>query len=84
MGYISVIRSEHGKGFGKYLLKHIEEISRKKKCKKIILEVNSKNRIAIGLYKKFGYLIVEIKEKINYGKKVTKYIMEKNLNLSKK
>lgn len=78
--YISVIKSEHGKSFGKYLLKHIEEISRKKKCKKISLEVNSKNSVAINLYKKFGYSIVKIKERENYGKRVNKYVMEKNLN----
>lgn len=81
--YLSVIKSEHGKGWGKLFMRFIEEKARKEKCKKITLEVNSKNKIAIGLYKKIGYSTVGVKEKVNYGKKVTKYIMEKNLNLSK-
>ncbi len=78
--YLSVIKSEHGKGWGRLFMEFIEEKARKKKCKKITLEVNSKNKIAINLYKKFGYSIVEVKEKVNYGKKVTKFTMEKNLN----
>ena len=79
--YLSFIKSEHGKGWGKLFMKLIEEKAKKKKCKRITLEVNSNNKIAIDLYKKFGYSIIEVKEKINYGRKVTKYIMEKNLNV---
>ncbi|MBS3146182.1 GNAT family N-acetyltransferase [Candidatus Woesearchaeota archaeon] len=80
--YLSVIKREHGEGLGGLFMQFIEKKAINKKCKKISLEVNSKNSAAINLYKKLGYSVVKVKEKVNYGKKATKFVMEKDLNLS--
>lgn len=80
LGYLSVIKSEHGKGIGKLFMEHVDILARNKKCKKIILEVNKKNYAAINLYEKFGYTIVKTIKRVNSQKEATKLIMEKNLN----
>ena len=79
--YLSVIKSEHGNGLGNLFMEHVDLLDRDIKCKKIILEVNDKNYVAINLYKKYGYTILKSIKLVNYQKEETKLIMEKNLNL---
>ncbi|MBS3172319.1 GNAT family N-acetyltransferase [Candidatus Woesearchaeota archaeon] len=77
--FLSVIKKHHNQGIGKKLIVYRENFAKKKKCKKIIVEVNSKNYPIIGIYNKREYSVVKIKEKVNYGKKFKKLIMEKKL-----
>lgn len=77
--FLAVIKKYHSQGIGKKLIVYRENFAKKKKCKKIIVEVNSKNYPIIGIYNKRGYSVVKIKEKVNYGKKFKKLIMEKKL-----
>jgi len=79
LDYLSVIKSFHGKGVGKKLMRFVENYAKKKNCRKIEFEVNNKNFRAIGLYNQLRYYVVSVKEKINYGKKVVKLKMEKEL-----
>ena len=67
------------KGFGSTLLNYvIEKIKKLKEIKKIILNVKSKNSLAIKLYEKFNFNKVQ---KIDnyYRSKESAYLMEKDI-----
>ena len=81
LDYLCVIKSEHGNGLGNLFMEYVDILAKKIKCKKIILEVNEKNYVAINLYKKFGYKIIKNIKKEIHQNELTKLIMEKNLNL---
>ena len=68
---IVVDKSLRGKGLGKKLLEKSIEIT---KNKRILLEVEENNEIAINLYKAFGFK--EISRRKNYYKDKTAIIME--------
>ncbi len=68
---IVVDKSLRGKGLGKKLLKKVIEIT---KNKRIILEVEENNEIAIKLYKAFGFK--EISRRKKYYKDKTAIVME--------
>ncbi len=51
-----------GKGIGKLIMQHLEDMMRKKGFEKSILEVREKNIPAIRLYKKMGYETTEFLE----------------------
>ncbi|MFW9784414.1 MAG: GNAT family N-acetyltransferase, partial [Candidatus Heimdallarchaeota archaeon] len=94
IGYITLIRSNRNtvciinfsikkecqnKGYGSYLLQNTLEIIKKfQDIKKIILNVNIKNEIAIKVYKKFEFQIVKEIENY-YSNHETAYLMEKIL-----
>ena len=71
-----------GKKIGSYLIERLLRIAHRFKVHKIILTVDCKNKIAISLYKKFGF---EIEEKVQNGdfwdgRSITIYKMSKILN----
>lgn len=68
---IVVDKSLRGKGLGKKLLEKFIEIT---KNKRILLEVEENNEIAINLYKAFSFK--EISRRKNYYKDKTAIIME--------
>jgi GNAT superfamily N-acetyltransferase len=78
--FLSVLKKFHGKGIGKNLVLHREKFAKRKGCKKVFVEINNKNFPMISVYNSLGYSIVSIKDKINYGKKVKKLIMEKSFS----
>ncbi|MFW9770585.1 MAG: GNAT family N-acetyltransferase [Promethearchaeota archaeon] len=94
IGYITLIRSNRNticiinfsikkecqnKGHGSYLLQNTLELIKKfQDIKKIILNVNIKNEIAIKVYKKFEFQIVKEIENY-YSNHETAYLMEKIL-----
>jgi len=75
--YLSVLKKYHGKGIGKKFKRFFEIYAKKMGCRRILTEVNNKNFPMIGLNAKFGYVVVDIMEKKNNGKKVKKLLMEK-------
>jgi ribosomal protein S18 acetylase RimI-like enzyme len=52
---VIIDKDQRGKGYGKLLLKQIEEIARERKYCKITLEVREDNYRAQNLYKELGY-----------------------------
>jgi ribosomal protein S18 acetylase RimI-like enzyme len=52
---IYVDASTRGKGIGKLLLERIETLARSLDCCRLSLEVREDNRVARGLYRKFGF-----------------------------
>ena len=46
-----------GMGLERIMLDHIEKEARKKKCRALSLDVNTRNNIAIEFYKKQGFII---------------------------
>ena len=69
-------RYYEGIGIGTTLLELLEDLALKNFCKRIILEVNIENRLAIRLYEKHGYSRVkEIKNYYAVGDAA--YVMEK-------
>ena len=63
-----VIRKSHrGKGYSSILLSKLIEIAKEQNCKNINLEVNSNNKIAINLYKKFDFKQVGLRKKYYNG-----------------
>lgn len=54
---IAVDQSIRGKGLGAYFLTACEDLARQRGCHTVALEVRADNKPAIGLYKRFGYVI---------------------------
>ena len=64
---IVIKKSERGNGYSSLLLKELIRIAKSNNCKKINLEVASSNKIAISLYKKFGFKQVGLRQKYYNG-----------------
>ena len=73
---IVVKKNRRGNGIGTLMLKQIIEYSQKKDISTITLEVNEKNIIAIGLYKKMGFEIVGARKNYYNGRDMA-YLMTK-------
>ena len=59
---IAIAPEARGLGMGKMLMEYAEKISHKEGIKKISLEVNEKNNVAINLYKRQNYKLIARKE----------------------
>jgi diamine N-acetyltransferase len=72
--------SEHGRGLGSLLLRHVEEVARGRGLGKVVLGVNRFNEKAIRVYQRNGYRIREpLKTEIGGGFVMDDWIMEKPL-----
>lgn len=71
-----LIRKQYqNKGYGSYLLKYtLNKIKEMNNIEVIVLNVNSKNEVAIFLYQKFGFRIVQKIENY-YRQKKSAYLM---------
>lgn len=71
-----LIRKQYqNKGYGSYLLKYtLNKIKEMSNIEVIVLNVNSKNEVAIFLYQKFGFRIVQKIENY-YRQKKSAYLM---------
>lgn len=80
---ISILKNEQGKGLGRLLLEESIKILYTKKKNfnknKIFLEVNEKNKIAIDLYKKVGFLEISTRKNY-YGKNENGLVMLKEIS----
>lgn len=77
---IAIYPKFRGKGLGKELIKKAEEEAKRKEAKKVVLDVERENVVAIKFYRKLGYkkvkelsIILE-KEKVLYFYRMTKEI----------
>ena len=62
--FLYVVEEEREKGYSKYLLKNTFSMLKDMGVKKIFLEVNVNNHIAMGLYRKvFGFEPINIRKK---------------------
>lgn len=61
-----VDKSQQGKGYGRKMLRYLENICRYNHCKTFLLEVRESNPIAQNLYKSFGFTQIGIRK--NYYK----------------
>ncbi|WP_028387626.1 ribosomal protein S18-alanine N-acetyltransferase [Legionella fairfieldensis] len=59
---LCVACSEQGKGYGKFLLQAVFDSFQQSDINTVILEVRPSNKVAIALYKKFGFQKDSIKE----------------------
>lgn len=72
--------SEHGRGLGSLLLRHVEEEAARRGLAKVVLGVNRFNEKAIRAYQRNGYRIREpLKTEIGGGFVMDDWIMEKAL-----
>ncbi|MBO4293093.1 MAG: ribosomal protein S18-alanine N-acetyltransferase [Clostridia bacterium] len=71
-------KSARNRGIGTILLKELINVSEQKDCKRITLEVNENNSIALKLYKNIGFVEIGQRKKYYNGKE-TAIIMEKKI-----
>ena len=72
--------SEHHRGLGSMLLRHVEDEARRRGLEKVVLGVNRFNEKAIRAYRRNGYVIREpLKTDIGRGFVMDDFIMEKVL-----
>jgi ribosomal protein S18 acetylase RimI-like enzyme len=70
----------HGKGFGKLMLRHVEEQAKARGCRTLLLQVNKHNDIAVDFYRKAGFIVrEEAVFDIGNGFVMDDYVMEKAL-----
>ncbi len=70
-----ISKQYQNKGYGSYLLKYtLNKIKEMNNIEVIVLNVNSKNKVAISLYQKFGFRIVQKIENY-YRQKKSAYLM---------
>lgn len=74
-----ISKQYQNKGYGSHLLKYtLNKIKEMNNIEVIVLNVNSKNKVAIGLYQKFGFRIVQKIENY-YRQKKSAYLMILNI-----
>ncbi|GAH58607.1 unnamed protein product, partial [marine sediment metagenome] len=74
-----ISKQYQNKGYGSNLLKYtLNKIKEMNNIEVIVLNVNSKNKVAIGLYQKFGFRIVQKIENY-YRQKKSAYLMILNI-----
>jgi len=72
--------SEHGRGLGSFLLKHVEDEARRRKLKTVVLAVNRFNGKALRAYRRNGYTTrLELKKDIGNGYVMDDFLLEKPL-----
>lgn len=64
------------KGYGKKLMKFSEKKAKEIEMKSISLTVDPKNKIAVSMYEKMGYEIIELQND-EYGYGIDRYLMKK-------
>ncbi|HWY35040.1 MAG TPA: GNAT family N-acetyltransferase [Nitrosopumilaceae archaeon] len=63
---IATSEKEKGRGYGKIMMKALIDEAKNQGIKKIRLSVDNVNESAIALYQKFGFILLEKKDKISF------------------
>jgi diamine N-acetyltransferase len=70
----------HGQGMGRLMLRHVEEQAKMRGCRRLVLQVNKRNDIAVDFYRKAGFTVREESVfDIGNGFVMDDYVMEKAL-----
>ncbi|MEW6532866.1 MAG: ribosomal protein S18-alanine N-acetyltransferase [Thermodesulfobacteriota bacterium] len=69
-----------GQGFGKAILRYLEEVCFKDGIRRIILEVGRKNTVARTLYRKCGFAVIGFRKRYYQDTEDDALVMEKSLN----
>jgi ribosomal protein S18 acetylase RimI-like enzyme len=73
-----LLEDQKGKGFGGYMLRHVEAETRRRGLSKLMLTVNKYNTDSIAIYKKSGFTVrEEAVFDIGNGYVMDDYVMEK-------
>lgn len=67
VNYLAVTPSHRGKGFGRLLMEHVEELLKMRGCPKLNLQVRATNSAVVRFYERLGYHIDEV---ISLGKRL--------------
>ena len=67
VNYLAVAKRFRGRGYGRALMKHVEELLRLRGCSKLNLQVRTSNPEAIAFYRRIGY---EQDEAVSLGKRL--------------
>jgi len=71
---VSVGHSFRGRGVGTFLVKNMVDIAHKNGCNRVILDVSSNNKSAIGLYRKLGFEVEGVKKSWFWGFTIFKMV----------
>ena len=75
-----LLPEQRGQGLGGLMLRHVEEQSRARDCRTLLLQVNKRNDIAVAFYRKAGFIVrEEAVFDIGNGFVMDDYVMEKSL-----
>lgn len=75
---ISVARDFQRKGYGQLLLNWLEQTAKENGVKELFLDVRTDNDPAIAIYKKNGYLRIDVRRNY-YGRSIDADVMRKKL-----
>ena len=67
VNYLAVAPRFRGRGFGRALMEHVEELLRLRGCPKLNLQVRNSNPEAIAFYRRIGY---DLDEAVSLGKRL--------------
>lgn len=74
---INIEENSQGRGYSNILMDHMIEIAKEKNVVSITLEVNITNKVAINLYKKYGFEEISVRKKYYNG--IDGILMEKKM-----
>jgi ribosomal protein S18 acetylase RimI-like enzyme len=67
INYLAVAPAARGKGYGRQIMEHAEQLLRERGCPKINLQVRSANREVIEFYRRLGFSVDEV---LSMGKRL--------------
>ena len=67
VNYLAVAPEARGKGYGRLLMRHIEEALRARGCPKVNIQVRAGNEDALAFYRRIGYALDET---VSLGKRL--------------
>jgi ribosomal protein S18 acetylase RimI-like enzyme len=75
-----VLPAMHGRGIGRALIAHVEDVARAEGCRSVVLNVNKNNAGSIAMYERCGFRTREaVVIDIGNGFVMDDYVMEKRL-----
>jgi len=62
---VAIYPQYRGQGHSKTLLKHIHDVALSHGCRRLVLDVDERNSVAIGAYHKVGFTVIDQSKKIS-------------------
>jgi ribosomal protein S18 acetylase RimI-like enzyme len=67
INYLAVAPSLQGKGYGRQIMEHAEQLLRERGCPKINLQIRSTNRAVMEFYRRLGFIADDV---VSMGKRL--------------